>query len=211
MENHDIQSVIDIGKALWDKFTPNHEQANVWYMALRQFSASEAISAMRDHAANSRFVPKPAEIADRCRAHQERCARSQNYRDLGAETDALHAEIEADRLETDTICNAMSAEEFEQHCRSAMAADWRLEWMGTANYWHTRMGRSIVALRVLANLGPDDVDPMCDVPDRLPPEKRAKHELFIRSNPVKAILRDWHRAGNAYNPDAANTLVPAHP
>lgn len=202
MQQSEIARVLAVGQSLWGKrFEMNAEQANVWYMALKHYAEAEAVGAMREHAANSKYMPKPVEIADRCLRYRERAATDKQQTMTEAEK-KMAAEVEADAMETDTILDAMTEDEYDRHCRSAAAADWRLEWLTRFDQWRTYIGRAIVAARVTCDIGPDDAWPMLPVPDRLPKEKRGDVKMFV--DPVKDALREWKAKGyTTYSTDVA--------
>ena len=65
MTKLEFANVMQVMAKLWPKQAKelNDEQINVWWMKIHHHGEADTISALRVHAANSKFWPKPTEIA----------------------------------------------------------------------------------------------------------------------------------------------------
>ena len=69
MNKLDLERIMDLMRKLWPKadILGNDEQVVVWNLAFGHATHDEVARVLRDHAASSKFAPKPAEIKERLR------------------------------------------------------------------------------------------------------------------------------------------------
>lgn len=143
----------------------NHEQANVWRMAIGSYDADRAISALREWAAFRQRWPRPADL----RAFLSSKAVAKATDDRAAEI-RRREEIDEDIRRRDETIAEMDDDLIRRHLEAVVARDWRLGFAmkqakSVADVRKSPGLKSVVALRVWAGIGPDE--PGCDeVPER---------------------------------------------
>jgi len=156
MNDDDFDSFEKTMLSLYETIKWSDEVRNLWRHILRPYHIDAATEALRDHAARSRFKPKPSEIRKRLSSRQT-CDDANQIAD--ARDEMLRVEQQAcdqDWDETHRRFNELPSDVAEQHKASELRTNHWLTWAADTPVGDRLWVAVIVHARLLKGLGPTD-------------------------------------------------------